>query len=200
VVITVALDKGPDDARPFIEAAAPTHPSLIDTDHSLADLYRIINVPTVVWIDEQGRIVRPNDAAFGSDMFKELTGIDPLPHLNALRQWVKENKAPLGDQDVHHFQVLPTAEEQLARAEFTLAWHLHQHGKNEAAERHFVRAGELAPHDFTIRRGSMPIRGIDPMGPAFAEMYSDWVQRGRPYYKPIPIDSSSPSPSGRGSG
>src|SRR5436309_15669798 len=94
-VITVALDKSPDDPRPFIEAASPTHPSLIDSEHLVADLYRIINVPTVVWIDERGHIVRPNDAAFGSDMFKDLTGIDPQPHLDALRAWVKEGTLPL---------------------------------------------------------------------------------------------------------
>jgi len=186
-VITVALDKSPDDPRPFIEAAAPTHPSLIDPEHLLADLYRIINVPTVVWIDERGNIVRPNDAAFGSDMFKELTGIDPKPHLDALRAWVKHNELPLAPNNVRDYQVLPTAEEQLARAEFSLAWYLYQLGKPEAAERHFVRAGELAPHDFTIRRGSMPIRGLDPMGPAFAELYSEWIAAGRPYYKVIPL-------------
>ena len=45
-------------------------PSLIDTRHRLADLYNMVNVPTVVWIDERGRIVRPNDVAFGSDTFR----------------------------------------------------------------------------------------------------------------------------------
>ena len=185
-MVTVALDKSAEDARPFIEAAAPQHPSLIDSEHVVADLYRIINVPTVVWIDEHGRIVRPNDVVFGSETLKELTGIDSQPHMDALRAWVKENKLPLGDRKVREYQVLPTAEEQLARTEFTLAWYLQRHEKAVAAERHFVRAGELAPHDFTIRRGSMPIRGLDPMGPAFAELYGEWVQAGRPYYKPIP--------------
>jgi hypothetical protein len=83
-------------------------------------------------------------------------------------------------------QMLPTAAEQLARTEFTLAWYLHRAGKPEAAERHFVRAGELAPHDFTIRRGSLPIRGLDPMGPAFFDMYTEWAQAGKPYYQPLP--------------
>lgn len=32
-VVTVALDRSPEDARPWIEAAKPTHPSLIDTKH-----------------------------------------------------------------------------------------------------------------------------------------------------------------------
>lgn len=164
------------------------HPSLIDTEHQLADLYRIVNVPTVVWIDEQGRIVRPNDVAFGSDMFKDLTGIESAPHLAALRAWVKENRTPFDPQTVRRLQTLPTAAEQLARAEFALGWHLHQAGKTAAAERHFQRAGELAPHDFTIRRGSMPIRGLDPMGPAFVELYTQWAQAGNPYYVPLPKD------------
>lgn len=151
----------------------------------VADLYRIINVPTVVWIDEGGRIVRPNDVAFGSDTFKELHGIESGPHLNALRTWVKENKLPLDEEQVKELQILPTAEEQMARTEFSLAWYLHQTGKSGAAERHFVRAGKLAPHDFTIRRGSMPIRGLDPMGADFADLYIEWVQAGRPYYRPI---------------
>src|SRR5262249_9779430 len=106
---------------------------------------------------------------------------------NALRAWVKEGARLLDETQVRQLQVLPTAAEQMARAEFALAWYLHQLGKPAAAERHFVRAGELAPHDFTIRRGSMPIRGLDPMGPAFAELYTEWAQAGKPYYQPIPI-------------
>ena len=148
----------------------------------MADLYRIINVPTVAWIDEHGHIVRPSDVGFGSDMFKDMTGIDPQPHLDALRAWVREGRVPYGTDEVRARQILPDAQEQAARAEFSLAWFLHQAGKTAAAERHFVRAGELAPHDFTIRRGSMPIRGLDPMGADFADLYSEWLQAGRPYY------------------
>jgi len=190
-VITVALDKSAEEARPFIEAAAPTHPSLIDTEHLLADLYGIVNVPTVLWIDEHRQIVRPNDVAFGSETFKDLTGIDSTPHLQALRTWVKSGERPLGDADVRRLQAVPTAEEQMARAEFALAWYLHRQGKPVAAERHFVRAGALAPHDFTIRRGSLPIRGLDPMGPAFAEMYTEWAQAGNPFYHPLPVGKPS---------
>lgn len=185
-MITVALDRSAEDARPFIENAAPTHPSLIDTEHLVADLYGITNVPTGLWIDERGHIVRPNEPVFGNDTFVAMHGIPSGPHLEALRAWVIEGRLPFDDAGVRSRQELPTPEEQLARAEFGLAWHLHQAGRPEAAERHFVRAGELAPHDLTIRRGSMPIRGLDPMGPAFIELYQEWLALGRPYYKPLP--------------
>jgi len=185
-VLTVALDRSADDARPWVEAAHPTHPSLVDSEHVVADLYRVINVPTGIWIDEQGRIARPNDAVFGTDTFKDMHGIASGPHLDALRAWVTTGALPFGsDDDVRAHQVLPTPEEQRARAEFTLACHLHRAGRTEAAERHFVRAGELAPHDWTIRRGSMPIRGLDPMGEALVPLWNEWAAAGMPYYPPM---------------
>lgn len=185
-VITVALDKSAEDARPWIEAAAPTHPSLIDTRHVLADLYNIVNVPTILWIDEAGRIVRPNDVAFGTDTFKHITGLEAAKHLSALRAWVRGQAPALTREQVRRLQALPTREEQQARAAFGLGQWLWERGQRAAAERHFLRAGELAPHDFTIRRGTMPMRGLDPMGPEFRRMLQDWVATGRSYYRPLP--------------
>jgi hypothetical protein len=189
VPITVALDKSPEDARPYIERARPTHPSLIDTQHVLADLYAIINVPTMVWIDEAGRIVRPNDAQFGTDTFTQFHGKRSAPFLAAVRAWVADERGALAPEQVRAQQLLPTAEQQQARAEFTLAWHLHQAGRIAAAERHFERAGKLSPHDWTIRRGSMPIRGKNPMGPEFFELYKEWQAAGSPGYPTRPLDA-----------
>lgn len=184
-VITVALDKSPDDARPWIEAAKPAHASLIDKQHVLADLYHMVNVPTIVWIDERGRIVRPNDVAFGSDMFKAITGLEAEKHTNALRTWVRGGAAPLSEAKIRSLQALPTPREQEARAEFALGMWLFERDRPQAAERHFLRGGELAPHDFMIRRGTMPIRGINPMGPEFVNMLQEWTAQGKSYYQPL---------------
>ena len=191
-VIAVALDKNADDPRPWIEAARPTHPSLVDPQHALADLYNIVNVPTIFWIDERGRIVRPNDVAFGSDTFKHITGLSASGHLNALRAWVKGEAPALSDEEVKRRQPLPTAADQQARAEFGLGQWLWAQGRTAAAERHFLRGGELAPHDFTIRRGTMPMRGIDSMGPQFREMLQTWVGAGQPFYRPLPDTAGRP--------
>ena len=142
-------------------------------------------MPTAVWIDARGTIVRPNDVAFGSEMFKDLTGFDSAAYLDAVRTWVREDVLPFDQNQVRQHQMLPNADEQLARAEFGLAWHLHQAGRIESAVRHFERAGQLSPDDWTIRRGSMPIRGIDPMtSPEFLALWQEWSARGRPYYRP----------------
>jgi hypothetical protein len=129
--------------------------------------------------------VRPNDVAFGSELFKELTGFDSTSYLEAVRAWVRDGVVPFDRRETQRRQMLPSGDEQLARAEFGLAWHLHKTGRRAAAVRHFERAGQLSPDDFTIRRGSMPIRGIDPMAsPEFFELYQEWTARGRPYYRP----------------
>jgi hypothetical protein len=185
-LISVALDKHPEDARPWIERAAPTHPALVDTQWVLADLYNIVNVPTTLWIDEEGRIVRPNDVAFATDTYRALTGFDSSHALAAVRAWVRDGVSTIDRSEAEGLEPLPTEEHQLARSEFGLARWLAAQGRAEAAERHFVRAGALAPHDFTIRRGSMPMRGIDPRGPAFVTMMREWVAAGNPYYRPLP--------------
>jgi hypothetical protein len=81
-------------------------------------------------------------------------------------------------EEIRRATPAPTRETQLARAERALAWHLHQVGRNDAAARHFRRAGELAPLDWTIRRGSLPILGENPFGPAFFEL----AKEGRTEY------------------
>jgi hypothetical protein len=153
----------------------------------VADLYNVVNVPTILWIDERGRIVRPNDVAFGTDTFKHITGLEAAKHLAAVRAWVTGEAKPLGERETRALQRLPTAADQDARAEFALGQWLHARGRTEAAARHFLRGGELAPHDFTIRRGTMPMRGIDPMGPDFRTMLGEWVKAGQPYYRPLPL-------------
>jgi len=49
----------PEASRPFIEAASPTHPSLLDPQHQLDALFGVVNIPNVIWIDEAVTIVRP---------------------------------------------------------------------------------------------------------------------------------------------
>ncbi len=184
VVLTIAIDRSPDDARPFIERAHATHPSLIDTEHRVADLYNMVNVPTVVWIDEDGIIVRPQDVHYVSNELASITRFHNRKPLATLRAWVRGD-APAYRGDVRADTKVASRTDQEARAAFALAWWLSQQGRDEAAERWYVRAGELAPHDFTIRRGSMPIRGIDPAGPAFFTMVADWTGQGNAYYLPL---------------
>lgn len=47
----------------WAQMATPTFTCLIDENHEVAELYGMVNVPTAVWIDEQGLVVRPAEPA-----------------------------------------------------------------------------------------------------------------------------------------
>ena len=72
-IVTVSLElSGPDASRPFIEAASPDHPSLLDPGHQLCTLFGVVNIPNVVWIDEDGMIVRPAEPGWaGATVYPE---------------------------------------------------------------------------------------------------------------------------------
>src|SRR5437867_3830098 len=94
VVIAVGFDSGgPAAVRDFIRpaqlapmmmrfmgwgqamadrAAVPAYPCVIDERHLLGELYGIVNVPTAVWIDEDGAIVRPPEAPGATDAFRSM--------------------------------------------------------------------------------------------------------------------------------
>ncbi len=61
--MTVALDMFPEHTYRWIDAAAPTHPSLIDTRHVTGELFGFVNIPMATWIDEDGMIVRNAESA-----------------------------------------------------------------------------------------------------------------------------------------
>ena len=158
-------------------------PVVIDRDRTITEQFDIRNVPTVVWIDEADRIVRPNDVAFGSDEFKEFHGVDSDPHHDALRRWVNDDELDLEPDDVRANLFETTDDSQLARVHWRVAVALHRRGRPEAAARHFERAGELAPHDFTIRRAALPLQGIDPfLSEEFIELYTGFQEAGSPDY------------------
>jgi hypothetical protein len=152
---------------------------LIDQQHALTELYAISNVPTVIWIDEDDRIVRPNGVAFGTDTVTAFTGIESKPHLDMIRRWVHEGVEPAtASAEIDDL----SEDEVVARLHFRIAAHARRTGDTATATRHFARAGELAPHDWTIRRAAMPLTGEDPFGEAFFVMYQEWEEAGRPYH------------------
>jgi hypothetical protein len=174
-VVTVALDiGGAAAARPFIEAAAPTHPSLIDSTHVLDELLGIVNVPSAVWIDERGVIVRPAHSAhvnrspyrdmeipedlgrLGEQLVEvKKLRVEPDRYLPALRDWVEhgaDSRFALDPDDVVARSRPMSAEPAEAAAAFELGQHLWRVGEGGAAVGWFRRAHALDPANWTYKR------------------------------------------------
>ena len=67
---------------------------LVDPDHLTAERFAIVNIPTVVWIDEDDRIVRAPVMAPVDDLFKDFTHVDSAVHHEQLRAWVRTGELP----------------------------------------------------------------------------------------------------------
>ena len=187
MVITVAVDRA-EDVRSWIERASPTHPSLIDEAHVLGELYNMVNVPTVVWLDEEGQIARPNDVAFTTMKGGRYARVSTDDQMAVFREWVRGERSDPSTEMLQSQVAASSVESQQARAHFGLGWWLYQQGSLQSAKTQFDIAGELAPGDFMIRRGTMRYFGSDPFGPEFVEMVNDWREKGQHYYLPLPVE------------
>jgi tetratricopeptide (TPR) repeat protein len=155
-IVSVAQDtNGLKDAGPWITAANPTYTALIDEKHLVSKLYNMVNVPTGVWINEQGKIVRPNEVAFVDDRFKNFSGLDSAPYLSALRDWIDK-----GDKSIYVMSEERLLEKLavndpnvvLAAAEFGLGEHLYKSGHLHDAIPHFKEAQRLNPKSWNYKR------------------------------------------------
>jgi len=87
-VVTVSLELSDREAsRPYIEAAHPEHPTLLDPTHQMDTLFGVVNIPNVVWIDELGMIVRPAEPGWpgGRPDFPR-TMVQSLPKMGRARR------------------------------------------------------------------------------------------------------------------
>jgi peroxiredoxin len=190
-VIAVAIDQSADDVRPF--TAGLTMPVLFDPHHLLTELLAISNVPTVVWIDEEDRIVRPNAEEFGTDTFADFTGTESAPHLELVRRWVRHGEVPLDEADARGAVADLSHDEVLARLHFRIAAEAHRRGDTDTTRRHVLRAGELAPDDLTVWRAGMPLIGEDPFGQDMLDRYDAWKAKGSPAHVLDPGSAGGPA-------
>ena len=62
-IVTVCLETlGAEAGRPFVEAAAPQHPTLLDVAHRVDAAFGVVNIPNAVWIDEDRKSTRLNSS------------------------------------------------------------------------------------------------------------------------------------------
>jgi hypothetical protein len=201
VVIAVALDSRPGDPLPWIEAAKPTYPCLIDRDHRLAALYHMVNVPQAVWIDERGTIVRPTESAGAYEGFRrmdrttrelpadvaKLTADARATYLDAIRDWVRRGAASehvLDAAGARRRTPVPTDDEARAHVAFRLGQYLIRAGQPADGDRWLAEASRLHPESWAIWRQRA---GVTDLG--LAAQPDFWARVDalgeRRYYAPV---------------
>jgi len=172
-IVSVAQDtNGVKDAGPWITAAKPTYTALIDERHEVSKLYNMVNVPTGVWIDERGKIVRPNEVAFVDDRFKTFSGLDSEPYLTALRDWVDKGSKSvyaMSEEKLRDKLSAGNPDFAMAAAEFGLGQYLYKAGRLREAIPHFKEAQRLNPKDWNYKRQAYALSGEKDYGTTFRE-------------------------------
>jgi tetratricopeptide (TPR) repeat protein len=212
--VSVALDTGGVEAAgPWIDRARTTHPALIDEGHLLDELLGVVNVPSGIWVDERGMIVRPPEPAFPwrprelpDELLEQLPEvtveqlreaqkmqIDPERYVAALRDWVahgERSRFALREQELTARCGRRDEARSRAAACFELGQHLHRVGDREGAIRWFREAHRLAPENWTYKRQAWSL--ADPLQGPTQAYESDWLSDVREigaenYYPPLEL-------------
>jgi tetratricopeptide (TPR) repeat protein len=164
-----------------------TYTVLIDQEHVVSKLYNMVNVPTGVWIDERGKIVRPNEVAFIDDRFKNFTGLDSAPYLSALKDWVEKGEKSayvMSEEQLEKRLAPPDPDAMRASAEFGLGEQLYKAGHLAEAIPHFKEAQRLNPKSWNYKRQAYKLSSESDYGTTFSQE----VQKagGSKVYYPAP--------------
>lgn len=198
MVVAVAEEsRGADHARPWIEQAKSDYWQLIDTEHRLEDLYNLVNVPQAIWIDEQGKIVRPPETAGSTDHFRrmDLKTRTMAPkdqeerqaarqaYMDAVRAWVNTGKHALPADSVRANLPAVTPQIAEARARFRLGLWLRVNGQAAEGDLQMAEASRLHPDSWSLWRQAADLDEVGKAsGPDFWKRVQDLGER--PYYPP----------------
>ena len=213
-VVSVALDTGGGDAAgPWIDKAKGTHPALIDEAHVFDELFGVVNVPSGMWVNEDGVIVRPPEPAFpwmprqpSDELVAKLPAltaeqlreaqkirIEPERYVAALRDWVAKgdrSRYALARDAVVERSQARDLEHSRAAACFEMAQHLHRTGHQADAVPWFREVHRLAPENWTYKRQAWSL--ADPLQGPTDTYESDWLTEVRAigaenYYPPLDL-------------
>jgi peroxiredoxin len=196
-IISIAEDsEGVSAAGPHIEAAQATHTALIDPTHSVTAGYRLVNVPTAVWIDETGTIVRLDQGAYPEP--RSIIGVDvgKAGYSDALRDWATRGSASPHVRTPEQLAAAlapRTLDAETADQEFRLGSYFHARGDTVRATRHWERAEELAPDNWNYRRQEWSDSAFESSVKFLFRAFGRGM-RGIPYYGEIDMPEGEKKP------
>jgi hypothetical protein len=162
------------------------------------------NVPMGVWINENGRIVRPAEPAGATDGFRSMDRHTfQMPgkvsnhgraarkrYVDALRDWVEKGDASayaLSPAEVRKRVEGPSETDALAAANFRLGHYLYHHGHGDSAWHYFDEARRLCPESWHYLRQALELEEAGKAsGPAFFAAVD--ALGDRPYYPPVALE------------
>ncbi len=204
MIVSVAMDANIEAARPWVNEASPSYVTLIDQNHLLSSLYNMVNVPQAVWIDEQGKIVRPTESGGSIDILREFdpelggfpqeaqerAGAAKGVYTEAVKDWAingSSSKYLFNESDAKNHLEEMTDDMALAHAKFLLGCYLQREGRQDEADTLFAECRELHPDSWNIFRETTERMDIGIA--AGEEFWGKVMSLGdKQYYKSVDMD------------
>ena len=155
-IIAVAQDTaGEAAAGEWYDRANLTYTTLIDVTHQVSSLYNLVNVPSGVWIDEEGRILRINEGTYAKKHLLGNTEFGTDAYTPAVRDWVAngaDSPYVWSREQVSAKIRQRTTDEALAEPIFTLGVYFFEQGNETLARTYWERAQQLYPDNWSFHR------------------------------------------------
>jgi hypothetical protein len=156
-------------------------------------------VPTGVWIDERGRVVRPGEPAWTTSRTQMFAGkplvTEGAEYIAGIRDWVANGERStyaLSDADFAA-RVKPRSPNEMdADASFALAVWFHHLGNAALAKKYFENAQALNPDDWNYHRQDW---SFTP-GEAGAKWLDKFQKLEKPYYPTLELKPKADKPKG----
>ena len=165
----------------------------------MSSAFQFINVPTGVWIDERGKVVRPGEPAWTTSRTSRFGGKELVTegeaYVAAIRDWVTNGERSafaLSDEAFGARVKRRSDKEMEADASFALAVHFYQANNMPSARRYFEHAQELNPDDWNYHRQDW---SFTP-GEAGAKWLDKFQKLEKPYYPTLELKPKTDKPKG----
>ena len=156
-----------------------------------------MNVPTGVWIDEKGRVVRPGEPAWNQNRAWDFDGkrlvTEGETYVAGLRDWVRngdKSSYALSDDDFARRVKSRTPSEMEADATFKLGVWFQQNGSSAMAAKYFERAQQLNPADWNYHRQEWSFSPDQAQNKWLDKFKKDEL----PYYPKLEMPQPKPKP------
>ena len=178
---------GVEVVGPLYDDAKATYTTLVDVNHIVSSLFDMVNVPTGVWIDEEGQIVRWNEGTYATKHKLDGFPFGTDRYTPAVRDWVKngaDSEFAMTSEAMAERFTAPSEDESLAEPTFRLGVYFHQTGDEKRANRYWEEAQRLNPESWNYHRQDW---SFTP-----EEANKNWMKKvgqldGKPYYEPLDL-------------
>jgi hypothetical protein len=188
VIISASQDTGGETAAGKIfDDANVTYTAIIDEDHTISTLFNLVNVPSGVWIDEEGQIVRINEGTYAAQHKLGTFEFGSDVYVPALRDWIEKGPDSRYVWDAKQvkkqiIQRSPKAEQ--AEPAFKLAVYFHREGNEAKARQWWEESQNLNPDSWNFHRQDWSFTPAEATGNWFRKLQS----RGKtPYYRSLEL-------------